>query len=58
MKNPQIKKLLDQIIEKAEEDDRIHKAQKISSRGSQTVGDSWYVFNLKLLKKLIEEDAH
>ena len=58
MKTQKSMELLDQILEKAQEDDRIHKSQKVGSKASETIGESWYVFHLKLLKKSMEEDAH
>ena len=46
--------LLGQIIEKAEQEDLIHKARAINSnKASQAVGESWMVFHLKALKELI-----
>lgn len=47
--------LLDQIIEKAIEDDIRHKRENVGRKGSTTIGDGWYVFHLKLLKTLLNE---
>ena len=49
--------LLDQIIEKAREDDATHKKKNLQSKGSQTVGDDWYVFHLELLRGMLAEGA-
>jgi hypothetical protein len=49
-------RLLDQIIEAATEEDRIHKAEAISrSKASQSIGESWMCFHLKRLKELLEK---
>lgn len=46
--------LLGQIIEKAEQEDLLHKARAINSnKASQAAGESWMVFHLKALKELI-----
>jgi hypothetical protein len=54
-KNEKAAVLLDQIIEKAIEDDIRHKRENVGRKGSATVGDDWYVFHLKLLKTLLNE---
>lgn len=56
MKNQKIINLLDQILEQAKEDDAIHKAKNRQSKAMSTIGDSWYVFHLTLLKGLLEEE--
>ena len=49
--------LINQIIERAEEDDEFHKKNAIKAgKGSQALGESWMVFHLKALKGLIEND--
>jgi hypothetical protein len=48
--------LLDQIIEAAELDDAILKEYWISkAQGEKAVGDSFVLFHLKILKKLLNE---
>jgi hypothetical protein len=48
--------LLDQIIEAAEFDDAILKEYWISkAQGEKAVGDSFVLFHLKILKKLLNE---
>ena len=52
--------LLDQIIDFAEQADLRHKRESIAkNNASQSVGESWFVFNLKNLRELIvlESDA-
>ena len=50
-------RLLDQIIEKAKEEDEEHKRRAISMhRASQSVGESWVLFHLKELRSLISEN--
>ena len=47
--------LLDQIIEKAEQENAAHKAAAIkNNKASQAVGESWMVFHLKALKDLLQ----
>lgn len=48
--------LLDQILQMAKSDDAVHRMKNRESKASTTIGESWYVFHLKLLKELIEED--
>jgi hypothetical protein len=55
-KNERATVLLNQIIEKAQEDDMRHKRENIGKKGSTTVGDGWYVFHLKLLRDLLNEN--
>jgi len=46
--------LLDQIIEKAEQEDAAHKAMAIkNNNASQAAGESWMIFHLKALKELL-----
>ena len=58
--NNRVINLLDQIIEKAKEEDLEHKKRAISShRASQAIGESWTVFHLKSLKELLlKENSH
>jgi|LUMV01.1.fsa_nt_gb hypothetical protein len=47
--------LLDQLIQKAEEEDKLHKAAAIeNNKACQAVGESWMVFHLKALKELLD----
>ena len=49
--------LLDQIIERAEYDDTELKKDMIDkNKGSEATGESWMVFHLKLLRKLMSSD--
>lgn len=51
-------KMLDQIIEKAQFDDLQYKKQMIEKHeASKSVGESWMVFHLNELKKLIKEES-
>ena len=55
-KKAKVLDLLDQILEKAEEEDRLHKIRAHQNHNSaQAIGESWIVFHLKELKKLIQE---
>ncbi len=54
-KNEKAGRLLEQIIEKAKEDDIRHKRENAGKKGSTTIGDGWYVFHLELLKTLLNE---
>ena len=48
--------LLNQIIKKAEEEDKEHKIRMFSEHTCQKAeGTSWMVFHLNQLKKLIEK---
>ena len=50
--------MLDQIIEKAQFDDLQYKKQMIKQHeASKSVGESWMVFHLNELKKLIKEES-
>jgi hypothetical protein len=49
-------KLLDQIIEAAELTDLKHKQNNIKNKASRTVGESWMVYHLKLLKESLQEE--
>lgn len=52
-------KMLDQIIEKARFDDLQYKKQMIQKHeASKSVGESWMVFHLLELKKLIQEESN
>ena len=49
--------LLDQMIEKAEEEDEQHKIRMFSSHSCQkAVGKGWMVFHLEKLKELVKND--
>ena len=50
--------LLDQILEMAISDDAVHGMRNRKSKASTTIGESWYVFHLKLLKQLLEKDEN
>ena len=51
--------LLDQIIEKAALDDEEHKKQMLAQNKAQkTVGQSWMIFHLLELKKIIKEESN
>ena len=55
--NDQKAKLLNQIIEFAKTEDAKHKVDTIArGKGQESVGDSWMVCHLNLLKELLEED--
>ena len=50
-------KMLEQIIERARYDDLQFKKLMIEThQGSKSVGDSWMVFHLTELKKLMEKE--
>ena len=58
MKNSkQMVELIDQMIERAQEEDKIacNKLMK-ENKASQTVGESWWVFHLKVLKGLANDE--
>jgi hypothetical protein len=49
-------RLLDQIIEVATEEDRRHKEKAfLRAKASQSIGESWMCFHLKMLKELLEK---
>jgi len=49
--------LLEQIIEKAQQEDLNEKKKLIQeAKAEQTVGESWMVFHLKALKGLISDE--
>ena len=50
-----ILKLVDQLIEVAEEEDRKHKIKHINSKAETTVGEGFMVFHLKQIKKYVAE---
>ena len=51
-----VNNLLDQIIEGAEEQDKHLKDYWISkAQGEKTIGESFVLFHLKVLKKLLNE---
>ena len=48
---------LDQIIEKAEQDDLEWKAAMLkANKAQQAIGESWMVHHLKALKELIKKE--
>tara|TARA_Y100000310_G_scaffold292765_1_gene321821 strand:- start:173 stop:352 length:180 start_codon:yes stop_codon:yes gene_type:complete len=48
--------LLDQIIEKAKQEDLEHKKRMLGEHSCQkTVGESWMVYHLNILKQLLNE---
>ena len=48
---------LEQIIEKAKQDDLEWKAAMMkANKAQQTIGESWMVHHLKALKELIEKE--
>ena len=52
-------KLLNQIIEKAELEDLEHKKNMIKNhKSSQAVGESWMLFQLKILKQTLEKELN
>ena len=52
---PKARRLLDQIIERAKEDDEIQKSHAIKAgKGFDAIGENWMVFHLKALKGLLE----
>ena len=56
--NNKVMNLLDQIIEKAKQDDEAHKARAIAEHNaSQSLGEGWMVFHLKALKELMTTDT-
>lgn len=47
-------KLLDQIIEKEQEKDKINALKDIkNNKASQAVGEGWTLYHLKVLKELL-----
>ena len=52
-----INNLLDQIIEKAKQDDVKFREENVCGNAQQTVGESWMVFHLKNLKQLIKAES-
>lgn len=59
MKTKKIIDLVDQLIEAAKAEDEQLKKAKVRSKASQTIGESFMVHHLKILKKELEntEDA-
>ncbi len=51
-----INNLLDQIIEKAKQDDANFRKENVCGNAQRTVGESWMVFHLKNLKQLIKAE--
>ena len=49
-------RLLDDIIEAAEVHDLEFKKVNLKKKASLTVGESWMIFHLKLLKELIQKE--
>ena len=49
--------LLNQMIERAEADDLLHKAEMIKTgKASKSIGSSWMTFHLKRLQEIIKEN--
>jgi len=52
-------KLLDQIIGKAELDDKDYKRVMIKNhKASKSIGEGWMIFHLKKLKELIKKESN
>jgi hypothetical protein len=49
-------RLLDDIIEAAEAQDLKFREENLKNKASLTVGESWMVFHLKLLKELMRKE--
>ena len=49
-------KLLNQIIEAAEADDLTLKKTNLMKKASLTVGDSWMIFHLRLLRETLRKE--
>jgi len=49
-------KLLNQMIEVAEADDLESKKTNFAKKASLTVGDSWMIFHLKLLREALQKE--
>ena len=48
--------LLDEILDRAIVEDEQHKQRMLKEgKGSKSLGESWMVFHLKMLKELIKE---
>ena len=55
-KHNQALQLVSQMLEKAEKEDETHKAWAIQNhKGSQALGDDWWVHHLRALKQLLSE---
>ena len=53
---PKALRLLDQIIERASEEDEVQKSLAIKhGNAANAVGESWMVFHLKALRKILEQ---
>jgi len=56
-KRAQALQLVSQMLEIALEEDQNHKAAAIQNhKGSQAIGESFWVFHLKALKNLLSEE--
>jgi len=54
-KEKKILNLINQLLEQAKEDDLLHQRAAIAAhKASGAVGESWFVFHLKVLKELVE----
>jgi len=55
-KTRDLKKLLGHLIEKAEQEDLIHKKKCLeSNRASEAIGESFWVFHLKEAQRLLDD---
>lgn len=53
---PKALRLLDQIIERASEEDEVQKSLAFrNGNGANAVGESWMVFHLKALRSILEQ---
>ncbi len=51
--------LLDQIIEKAEQEDaRLKLEALVANKASHTVGESWILFHTKTLRSFLSQNVH
>ena len=55
LKMNDIIELVDQLLEFAKKEDEEHKKSKIRKKASQTVGESFMVHHLKILKEELEK---
>tara|TARA_R100000808_G_scaffold24932_1_gene59515 strand:- start:6402 stop:6584 length:183 start_codon:yes stop_codon:yes gene_type:complete len=50
------RELVSQMLDKAVEEDRLHKINAIENhKASQAIGDSWWVHHLKALDQLLSQ---
>tara|TARA_B100000131_G_C17642386_1_gene420638 strand:+ start:152 stop:343 length:192 start_codon:yes stop_codon:yes gene_type:complete len=51
-----LKKLLSHLLEKAEQEDLIHKKKSLeSNKASEAIGESFWVFHLKEARQLLND---